>query len=59
MTAVWGQGTDRSCPSPVLTSSAVGPIAAQLTHLTGCSVEALVAAALPAAQKPVLALSAA
>lgn len=44
---------------PGLTSGAVGPVAAQLAHLTGRSVEALVAAALPAAQKPVLALSAA
>lgn len=44
-------------PSPVLTSGAVGPVAAQLTHLAGRSVEALVAVALPTAQEPVLALS--
>lgn len=37
-------------------SSAVGSIAAQFTHLTGRSVEALMAATLPIAQKPVLAL---
>lgn len=43
-------------PLPVLTSSAGGPVAAQLTHLAGGSVEALMAAALPATQEPVLAL---
>lgn len=39
-----------------LTSRAGGSIAAQLTHLTGCSMEALLAATFPTAQKPVLAL---
>lgn len=45
----------RPPPSPV-TSGTGGPIAAQLAHLTGCSMEALVAVALSAAQEPVLAL---
>lgn len=39
-----------------LTSGTGGSIAAKLTHLTGCSVEALLAAAFSAAQEPVLAL---
>lgn len=51
-----GQRPHLSCPPPGFTSSAVGPVAAQLAHLTGHPVEALVAAALPAAQEPVLAL---
>lgn len=46
----------RPLPSPVLTSSTVGPVSAQLAHLTCRSMEALVAAAFPAAQEPVLAL---
>lgn len=41
---------------PSLTSSAIGPVAAQLTHLTRCPVEALPAAALAVTQEPVLAL---
>lgn len=43
-------------PHPGLTSGTGRPIAAQLAHLTGRSVETLVAAALPTAQEPVLAL---
>lgn len=39
-----------------LTSRAGGPIAAQLTHLTGCSMESLLAVTFPIAQEPVLAL---
>lgn len=44
---------------PVVTvaySRAGGSIAAQLTHLTGCSVESLLAATFPIAQEPILAL---
>lgn len=57
MTAILREVAYHSCPLPILTSSAVGPVAAQLTHLTGCSMKALMAAALPIAQEPVLALS--
>lgn len=56
MTAILCQVAHHPCPLPVLTSGAVGPVATQLAHLTGCSVKALLAAALPIAQEPVLAL---